>query len=191
MNAKTLAELALKIWGIILLVGALAALPVSLLMARVDVGSDSQAAWFRASQTGSILQLLIQVVVGIAVVVWADRITELIESNTTPLQINASTHELQRLGFALVGVVILVQGLQHAAVTAYTWFTMPRLDQADSMSYLWEGHRDAIVRAIVQVGAGALLVFGRKAIVDGWSRLRGRFANDAWDDSEDDDRPVI
>jgi hypothetical protein len=59
------------------------------------------------------------------------------------------------------------------------------------MSYLWEGHRDAIVRAIVQVGAGALLVFGRKAIVDGWSRLRGRFANDAWDDSEDDDRPVI
>ena len=125
MNAKTLVELALKVWGIILLVGALVSLPVALLMVNVPAGDDSQAAWVRATQRGSVLHLVIQVAAGVAVVVWADGITNLIESDTAPLHIDASARDLQVLGFALVGVFVLLHGLENIAATAYVWFSKP------------------------------------------------------------------
>ncbi len=133
---------------------------------------------------------MIQVAAGIAVVVWADRITNLIESDTAPLHIDASARDLQVLGFALVGVFVLLHGLQNIAATAYVWFSKPgwpHLDQADSLSYLWSRQSDAIVRALVQVIAGPLLIFGPKTIATAWSRLRGQSTNDTWDDSESDD----
>jgi len=38
-------------------------------------------------------------------------ITDLIESDTTPIQVDTSTAELQVLGFALVGIFVLVEGV--------------------------------------------------------------------------------
>src|SRR5258705_12777679 len=104
MNARTLAELALKIWGVTLVVRALASLPVTLLMAVGGAGSDPQANFMRITQIASVLGVVIQGAVGTAVLVWADRITDLIESDTAPIQIDADIDELQVLGFALVGV---------------------------------------------------------------------------------------
>jgi hypothetical protein len=187
MNAKTLAELALKIWGVTLLIGSLASLPVTLLMSVASPGNDSQAALIRASQIGSILHFVIQALVGVAVIVWADNITNLIESDVTPLRVDTSTAEFQALGFALVGVFVLVEGIQNVAATAYVWFSRPSFDQTEPLSYLWTRQNEAIGRALVQVVAGALLVFGRDAIVHGWSRLRGQPMNDA--DSENGDQP--
>ena len=189
MNAKTLAELLLKIWGITLLISALASLPVTLLMITASSGNNSEAAFLRASQNGSILHLVIQALVGTAIIVWADNITDLIESDTTPLQIDTSTAELQVLGFALVGIFVLVDGLGNVAATVYVWFSRPSFDQTDPVSYIWTRQNEAIVRALVQVVAGALLIFGRETIVHGWSRLRSQSVNDALDDSENDEQP--
>ena len=189
MNAKTLAELLLKIWGITLLISALASLPVTLLMITASSGNNSEAAFLRASQNGSILHFVIQALVDSAIIVWADNITDLIESDTTPLQIDTSTAELQVLGFALVGIFVLVDGLGNVAATVYVWFSRPSFDQTDPVSYIWTRQNEAIVRALVQVVAGALLIFGRETIVHGWSRLRSQSVNDALDDSENDEQP--
>jgi hypothetical protein len=187
MNAKTLAELALKIWGVILLVSALASLPVTLLMAAERAGSDPQANLVRMTQIASILSVVIQGAVGMAVLVWADRITGLIESDTAPIQIDASLDELQMLAFALAGVFILVSGLQNVASAAYVLLSRPKFDETNTLTYLWARQNEAIVKALVQVVAGALLVFGRKSIAHGWSALRGRSLNDDVDESRDDE----
>ena len=151
MNAKTLAELLLKVWGVTLLISALASLPVALLMVTASAGNDSQAAFFRASEYGSILHLVIQALVGTAVIVWADSITDLIESDTTP----SSRHEHRRTwsGLRLVGVFVLVDGLGNMAATAYVWFSRPSFDQTDPLSYVWTRQNEAIVRALVQLVA--------------------------------------
>lgn len=186
MNAKTLAELALKIWGVILLVSALTSLPVVLLMAAAGSGSDAQASLFRLSQLASILSVVIQAAVGTAVIVWADRITDLIESNTEPIQIETNITELQALGFALVGVFILVGGFQNIASAAYVLLNKPQLEGTDALTYTWDRQKETIVKGLVQVIVGLLLVFGRQTIADGWSRLRGQSISEEMDDPADD-----
>jgi hypothetical protein len=187
MNARTLAELALKIWGIILVVSALASLPVTLLMAASGAGNDPQAGLMRMTQIASILGLVIQAAVGTAVLVWADRITDLIKSDTAPIQIDTSIDELQALGFALAGVFILVSGLQNVASAAYVLLSRPKFDETNPLTYMWTRQDEAIVRAVVQVVAGALLIFGRETIARGWSALRGQPVNDDVDESRDDE----
>jgi hypothetical protein len=173
MNAKSLAELVLKVWGVILFLGALTSLPATLWMFGAAPTSDPQNALMRASQMYYVLNVAVQALAGFAVLVWADKIVALFESDTTPLQIQATGAELQVLGFALVGVFVLIGGLQNAAGAAYALFSMPKFDQADRWSYMWERQGEAMVKAVVEVVAGALLVFGREALVRGWSRLRG------------------
>jgi hypothetical protein len=44
-----------------------------------------------------------------------------------------------------------------------------------------------MIKAVVQIVAGALLVFGRETLADGWSRLRARPIQTAVHDTEDAD----
>jgi len=179
MNAKTLAELVLKIWGITLLVSALASLPISLLMAAAGSGgSEAQDRLIRFTNIASILSVVIQAAVGAAVIVWADRITDSIESDTTPIQIGTNITELQVLGFGLAGVFFLVGGLQSVASAAFVLLTKPKLEGTDALSYMWDRQKETIVRGFVEVAAGVLLLFGREAIANGWSRLRGQSRGD-------------
>jgi hypothetical protein len=143
-------------------------------MAAADPGIDAQASWFRATQNASLLNVVIRALVGTAVLVWADRITAMIESDTKELRIDTNTSDLQVLGFALVGAFVLVEGFQNVAGVAYALLSRPAFDETDTWAYLWPRQNEAMVKAIVQVGAGAFLFFGSKSIVRGWSRLRSQ-----------------
>ncbi|MCX6539589.1 MAG: hypothetical protein NT151_11760 [Acidobacteria bacterium] len=184
MNAKRLAELALKVWGVTHVVGALVSLPAALWIFGAVSAGDPQAAFVHASRIGYVVGLTVQVLAGLAVMVWADSIVALFESDTTPLQVDASSAELQVLGFALAGVFVLVAGLQNAAGTAYVLLSKPKFDETGTWSYVWSRQGEAMVKAAVQIVAGALLVFGREALVRGWSRLRGAPGSDSVDDSD-------
>ena len=182
MNARTLAELALKLWGVTLLLGALLSLPATLWMFGTTQDDDPQSALVRATQAGYILNVVLQAVAGFAVLVWADSIVALFESGSTPLQVGASAGELQVLGFALVGAFFLVNGLGEAAAAGYVLLTKPEFDPTDTWSYMWARQGEGMVKAVVQIAAGALLVFGREALVHGWSRFRGQTPADSGDD---------
>ena len=101
MNAKTFAELALKIWGAISILGALLALPPMLWMEWSVAGGDPQAEALRASQISYVLNVIVHFAGGIVVLVWADRIVALFESDETPLHIGMSGREVAVLAFAL------------------------------------------------------------------------------------------
>jgi len=178
MNGRSLATVGLKTWGIVLVVSAIGSLPATLLMATVSPGIDAQAGIIRASQVGSILNAVVHALIGGAVVVFAGRISDAILPDTPPLHLSVTTGELQTLAFALVGVVVLVDGLREVAAAAYVLLNKPRSDQGDSLSYLWVRQRESIVRAVVQTSAGVLLVFGRNVLARGWSHLRGEHVED-------------
>ena len=171
-----------------MVVTGLASLPVALLMATASPGIDAQAGLIRMSQIGSILNVAVQALVGAAVIFWAGRISDAIVATDadTTIRVNANATELQALGFALVGVFVLVAGLQNIAGAAYALFSRPAFDETDALSYLWARQNQAILKALVQIIAGALLVFGRETIARGWSRLRGESVDRDEDKSESD-----
>jgi hypothetical protein len=68
----------------------------------------------------------------------------------------------------------------------YVLLSRPEVDQTDTWSYMWARQGEAMSKAVVQIVAGALLVFGRAALVRGWSRLRSQAASDSTDDPDGD-----
>ena len=178
MTGRSLATVALKTWGLVHAISALASLPAALLIVTASPGIDAQARILRASEFASILNLVLHVLIGGTMVAIAGRISEAILPDTPPLQVSVTTGELQTLAFALVGIVVLVDGLREVAAAAYVLLGKPALDRTDGLSYLWDRESQSIVRAVVQVVAGGLLVFGRDALARGWSRLRGQQVDD-------------
>jgi hypothetical protein len=179
MTAKTFAEVALKVWGIVTILGALLAMPAALWMVWSAPEGDPQAALLRASQIGYVLNVVVQLVGGIVVLVWADRIAALFEADETPLQIGMSGSKVAVLAFAIVGVFVLVDGVQNLAGAGYVLWT--RSVQVDTVSYMWARQGEEMIEAAVQIIAGAFLILGREALLRGWSRLRGERAPDSGD----------
>jgi len=179
MNAKTPAELALKVWGALRIVEALASLPTALLVASTAVGSGSpDAALFRGSQIGFILGVVIQALAGLAVMLYADRMVAWFEADTTPLNIGMDVEDVATLAFALLGVSVLISGLQRAAVPAYAFFGGVPLPADERLRYLWERHTETLVQASIQIAAGAFLVFGRRTAVATFLRVREADSNE-------------
>jgi len=174
VNGRSLATVALKTWGIVLVVGAIASLPATVLMASASPGLEAQAGLVRASQVSGILNVVVQALIGGALLSSASRISNAILPDTPPLNLTVTTGELQTLAFALVGIVMLVDGLREVAAAAYLLTSQPAFDESSGLSYLWARQGQSIVRGLVQIVAGAFLVFGRNTLARGWSRLRGQ-----------------
>jgi len=175
MTGRAMASIAVKVWGVILVVGALASSPSTILFATLapPVGADTAA--IRASQIGQMLNVVLQAGLGIALVLVADRVVRWVVPDGPPLRIEVYASELAALAFALVGVYVLVQGAENIVATVYTLLTRPwwPISKDGPFWYVWERQREAIVRALVQIAVGVPLVFGRRAIVNAWWWLRG------------------
>ena len=153
MNAQILAELALKVWGVLLILGTLVSLPAALWMVWTVPAGDAQAAFMRASQIGYVLNVTVQALAGIVVVMWADRIVALFESDVTPLDIDVSHAQLHVLAFAIVGVIVLIDGLQNAAAAGYVFLAKP--DEIDTSSYMWARQGESMIKSVVQIADGS------------------------------------
>ena len=182
MNGRNLAELALKVWGVILILGAILLAPAALWMVWKIPTGDPEGAAMYAGQVAYVINLVVQALGGFVILVWADRIASSFESDGTPLQIDVSAAHLQVLAFAILGVIIVVDGLQNAAGAGYALLTKP--DQADTASYMWALQGDGMIKAAVQIAAGAFLVFGRESLVRGWLRLRRPQSQDSADPAD-------
>lgn len=173
MNARSLTATALKIWGAILIVGALGSLPSAAVLGALSPPADIATAVFRATQVGLLLNLFAQTLLGVGMVAFAERVVGWVVPDGLPLKIDVYASELSALGFALVGLFVLIQGAEEIVATVYTLSTKPLLPTSDpTFWYVWEPERQAIVKGLVQIVAGVVLMFGREAIVNAWWRLR-------------------
>lgn len=175
MTGQALAVIVIKVWGVILIVGALASSPSTILFASLAPAVDAETAVFRASQVGLMLNLVLRLGLGVAIVLLADRIVAWVVPDGPPLRIDVYASELAALGFAFVGLYALLQGAEDIAAAVYTVATRPAWPAANDSAfwYVWERQREAIVRGFVRVAAGLVLMFGRDAIVNAWWWLRG------------------
>ncbi len=177
MTARSLAAIALKVWGAILIVNALASLPSTAIVGALPPPVDAEAAIFRATQIGLMLNFAAQALLGVALIALADRIVRWFIPDQLPLRVDVYASELAVLGFAIVGLFVLIQGAEGIAASAYAVFTKPSWPASDrTYWYVWESQRQAIVKGLVQIAAGLTLMFGRKPLVNVWWRLRGGIA---------------
>ena len=172
MTGRTLAAIALRIWGIVFLVGALTAAPQTII--SVTTAPPGAPAWMSAQGTALLLNVAARALVGLALIIFADSVVALVIPRTEPLAIDADAQELSALALGVAGVLILVWALQDVASIVYTAVTKPPWLTADSWpSYIWGRQREAVVRVVVGLIAGVFLVFGKNGLAQAWWRVRG------------------
>ena len=175
MTGQALAGVALRVWGLIMVVGALASSPSAIVFVTLAPPTGAEAAVVRASQIGMILALLLRIALGIALIRLANRIVGWVVPDGPPLRIDVYASELAALAFAIVGLYVLIQGAGNIVAAVYTALGKPTWPSGSERTfwYVWEREREAIVRAFVQVAAGLVLVLGRASLVNAWWWLRG------------------
>ena len=169
MNGRDIAEVALKTWAVVLLAGFIISGPAILIM----IAQEPEGGLTRAVQAMQLVQLLAGVLVGLGLLIWARKVSRWVIPETQPLQVAIDITQLSAMAFALAGVFILVDGLQDAVSSTYIMLNKPRSDPRGPLSYLWEQHREATLRAVVQMAVGIYLILSRKGVGRGWSQLRG------------------
>lgn len=114
-------------------------------------------------------------VIGLALLVLADRVARWVVPESAPLAIDADRVDLAAIGFGIAGIFVVVSGLQDVASIVYAALTKPDwLRGESSSSYVWGQQRVAIVRVVVEAVAGVVLILGRDGLASAWWRLRGR-----------------
>ena len=171
MDGRGIAAVALRIWGVVLLLGAVASVPGSILAARAAAWPPEQAEFIRASQNASMFQLAASAILGLCLLLWADRVAGWAIPETPHAQIGVDASQLLTVGLALVGVGLLVQGLEASASLGYVLMRKPQGVDIGGPSYLWEQHSERMVRAGVDVVAGVTLVLGRAGFTRAWAQV--------------------
>ena len=184
MAARALAAIALRIWGVVFLVGALTSLPlaVSTFMTRP---ASQQPDWFAAQSLALLLNLGVRAIAGVILIAWADRIAAALVRDAGRVVIEADAGDLMALGLFLAGIFFLVWGLEDLAPIIYDTVTRPAWLATDSsLSYAWRSGPAPIVRASVGIVAGLVLIFRRGGLTRAWQGMRGRKADTEENDPE-------
>jgi hypothetical protein len=175
VNGRTLAEILLKVWGVTLIVSALASLPMVVTMVGISGEPEgAQAGLVRSSQIVSMINPAVMAFLGIALITSSARLAERLIPDTAPLAIEADGHQLQALAFTVVGVFVLVDGLRDAAVALYALATKPEWMSDGTMPYLWHQQREAMIGGTVRIAAGVVLIVGRHALGRSWRKVRSQ-----------------
>jgi hypothetical protein len=156
----------------VLVLGAVAAIPGSLLVARAAASPPEQAAFVRAAQNASMFHLAASAILGLSLLLWADEVARWAIPETPRAQVGMDASQLLTVGLALVGVGLLVQGVENSASLGYVLMSKPQGVEIGAASYLWERQSEAMVKAGVDVAAGITLVLGRAGLARAWAQVR-------------------
>jgi hypothetical protein len=172
MDARGIGAVALRVWGLVLLLGTISVIPAVIMSMTAAAYPEDQAALIRAGQMSSLLSLLANVALGLCLLLWADGLARLALPETATIQVGVSQAELLSVGLALVGAVTLVHGLGDAAGLGYVLRGKPKWGDISNTQYLWERESEAMVRAGVNILAGCVLLLGRNGLARTWAQLR-------------------
>jgi hypothetical protein len=169
MNAKTLAQVLLRVWGVVLVVSALAAAGNMLLLLASAVSGRS-GGW-RASEAAALLYPVVYLIAGSLLIRRGDQIGSWLTSDIdvdagTP----ASALEIQVVAFSIVGLYFLVTGLRDLANAAAAALANLQWREPGTLSYIWERQRQLAVAGVVNTVAGIVLLVRRQNIAEALSK---------------------
>ena len=142
MNAKTLAQVIIRVWGVMLMVGALASLGNVLMFLPGP-------AQFRGAAAASLMNFLVSFAAGVYFVRNGDKVGAWLASDLQDDGPPATTIEVMSAALAVLGVYFLVAGLRSGASAGVEWFFQPNLAGRQ---------RSALASAVVDIAAGILVV---------------------------------
>ena len=164
MDARGLGSIAVRIWGILLLLGSISAVPGVLLLSASGLDAEGIAA-VRATRQASLVGLTVGAAIAACLILWSADIARALIPKSEALQVGVTPTQLQRLAFAVVGLVTVVSGLQNTAVAAHTLQAKPEWAETGRFEYLWGRQPEAAIQAVVQLVVGCLLIAGWERIV--------------------------
>ena len=172
MDARAIAAVALRIWGLVLLLCLITEIPGLILGMTATPYPDEAAGFIRASQTGSILAALVTTIVVLCVLRWAEWIARRAVPETAAIRLGLDVSQVLSVGLALLGAVTLLSGLEDSAVVGYVLAAKPSWVDGGDMSYLWEHEPQSMVRPGFKILAGVTLLLGRRGFARAWAEVR-------------------
>lgn len=157
MNGKALAEVALKTWGLILIVSLLFNTPFVLMFLANMMDGDEQAAIL-------ITNFLGQIILGFCLLRWGGNLAQRWIPDTPELRLEVNATDLRSISFAIVGLFLLVSGLGVVTKVLLGFFFSSSWDDFTVWAYLSGKLDGEFVIALVQIPAGMILVFGWSSI---------------------------
>jgi len=173
MDGRTVAAVALRVWGVIVLLDAVAAVPQALLAVRAGSWHGEQMAQaFHTAQVQFLFQLAASAILGLCLLIWAEGIARRVIPETAPLQLGVDASQLLSIGVALVGLFTLIRGLETGVGLAYVLATKPKWVDGGATSYLWDSAPERVAQAVSNVMLGVILTLGRSGFGRAWAQLR-------------------
>lgn len=172
MTTRTIAELVFRIWGVMLLVRAAMSIPALLGLLAGQGETAIQAGMLFGSRVSYIATILIQSALAVFVFVHAPLLAKWVARSETNASVSVDVPALYLVALSLLGITLIVDGVQDLGVILYTWFAI-RNESVDTISIVLERRWETITRAAIQVLLGVTLFVGREAVVRGWKSVRG------------------
>jgi hypothetical protein len=163
MNARTLAGVLIRFWGILLIVSSLASVGVVLTL-FVPVGTPNVG--FRANTASFLIHIVVSFVAGIVFLRRGDAIADLIVDDEEPAGPPLTILNANALAMAILGMYFIITGVADAA-----GFAVAMREQGQAYrqsSFLFSQLAPSVVKTI----AGILLLLGRHRIASMWSKVR-------------------
>lgn len=162
MTAKALAQVLLRVWGVILIVSAAIWMTAAFVFAP--------GAW-RLTVIPAVMRLLVELAAGLTLIRNGDRIGAWLVSDIEEEGPPADGVRIQAIGFAILGAWFLINGLADLLGRAVFFFSAPEWNEGIPLASLREKQMEALVMGAAKGLAGAILLFRRVDLATRISRI--------------------
>ncbi len=154
---RGLAEVVLRIWGLMLLVRAAIDAPrYAMSIHSGFVGPD---------EVGMIASLILRVGASAILLLFARSIAVRIAGQDDDAPVNLPLRDALVLGISLVALYFLLSGAREVVAGAYTLATKG-WDESPVLEYLWRQRRDTLLSGAFECVVGGVLLRGRNALAE-------------------------
>ena len=176
MSAKALAQVLVRVWGLVMIIDVTASLGI---IATLFTGPKD----LMFTLVPSALGIMLRGVFGVMLVRNGDRVGAWLVADIEESGPPADMTQIQIVAFGILGAYFLIAGLALIVGIGYTFLTKPKWDETSNLAYLWERQKEHLGPAIAQTIGGAILLFRRvsfgSAIARSWSAIRGQGESDS------------
>jgi hypothetical protein len=161
MTAKALAQVLLRVWGVILMISAAIWMVAAFALAP--------STW-KMTLIPVAMRLLIELGAGLTLIRNGDRIGAWLVSDIEEEGPPANALQIQTIGFAILGAWFLIHGIADLLSKSSGFINPPKLEEG-SAPYYREKAIESLVIAGAQTLAGAILLFRRVDLATRVSRI--------------------
>ena len=185
MSGRTLAQVLLRVWGVMLIVWAVASIG-NVLLFMVPKDMLGNAPW-RVSGAAAIVHMLVYLIAGVFLVRNGDRVGAWLASDIDEQGPPASASAVELVAFRVIGLYFLIAGVRALVGMIASVAVSPRWDETGHLASVLTAQSGSVAMAVVELAAGAFLIWRVDQIVAwfgrGWRAVRSRDEDTPNDDA--------